>query len=119
MSSPADRPKLCSSAGREGKGTQVEKLYYVYMLASHRNGTLYIGVTNDLSRRIWEHRTGADNGFTKKHCIQTLVWYETFGDINDAIAREKQLKGWNRDWKIRLIEEHNSGWNDLSEKVNG
>jgi len=97
----------------------VEKLYYVYMLASRRNGTLYIGVTNDLARRVGEHESGMVKGFTKKHSVHTLVWYEAFGDINEAIAREKQLKGWNRAWKIRLIEENNSGWNDLIEQANG
>jgi putative endonuclease len=96
----------------------VEKLYYVYMLASCRNGTLYIGVTNDIARRVWEHKNGSAEGFTKKHNVHMLVWYETHGDINDAIAREKQLKGWNRAWKIRLIEEHNSGWNNLYETLN-
>ena len=89
------------------------------MLASRRNGTLYVGVTNDIARRVWEHKTGVVEGFTKKHDVHLLVWYETYGDINDAIAREKQLKGWNRAWKIRLIEEHNSGWNDLMEKLTG
>ena len=89
------------------------------MLASRRNGTLYVGVTNDIARRVWEHKTGVVEGFTKKHDVHLLVWYETYGDINDAIAREKQLKGWNRAWKIRLIEEHNSGWNDLYEALNG
>lgn len=97
----------------------MEKQYYVYMLASCRNGTLYIGVTNDLARRVGEHRSGMVKGFTKKHGVHTLVWYEVLGDINAAIAREKQLKGWNRAWKIRLIEEHNSAWNDLIEQVNG
>jgi putative endonuclease len=107
-----------SSEGREGKGTQVEKLYSVYMLASCRNGTLYIGVTNDLVRRVWEHKTGVAGGFTKKHKVHMLVWYKMHEDINDAIAREKQLKGRNRAWKIRLIEERNSGWNDLYEQLN-
>ena len=71
----------------------MEKLYYVYMLASRRNGTLYIGVTNDILRRVWEHKNGVAESFTKKHDVHLLVWYETHGDINDAIAREKQLKG--------------------------
>jgi len=97
----------------------VEKLYAVYMLASRRNGTLYIGVTNDLGRRVFEHQQGMAPGFTKKYGVHILVWYEEYQDINDAIAREKQLKGWNRAWKLRLIEEHNSGWNDLSEKLCG
>ena len=88
------------------------------MLASRRNGTLYTGVTNNLARRIWEHKSGAVEGFTKKHGIHILVWYELHEDINAAIAREKQIKGWNRLWKIRLIEKENSGWNDLYEKLN-
>jgi len=111
--------KLRSSESHEEKGAQVEKLYYVYMLASRRNGTLYIGVTNDLARRTWEHKDSLVEGFTKKHGVHLLVWYATYNDINDAIAREKQLKGWNRSWKIRQIEEHNSGWNDLYERING
>lgn len=88
--------------------------YFVYMLASQRNGTLYVGVTNDLARRVGEHKDKTVPGFTKRHGISILVRYEAFADINDAITREKQIKGWNRAWKIRLIEENNSGWNDLS-----
>ena len=84
------------------------------MLASRRNGTLYVGVTNHLSRRAWEHREKCVPGFTKKYDVDILVWYEVHNDINAAIAREKQIKGWNRAWKIRLIEAHNSGWNDLA-----
>jgi putative endonuclease len=88
--------------------------YSVYMLASQRNGTLYVGVTNDLGRRVGEHKEKVVPGFTKRYGVRMLVWYEIYGDINDAIAREKQIKGWNRAWKIRLIEENNSGWNDLA-----
>jgi putative endonuclease len=88
--------------------------YFVYMLASRRNGTLYVGVTNDLVRRTDEHKSKAVPGFTKRHSIDTLVWYEIHGNIDEAIAREKQIKGWNRAWKLRLIEKHNSGWNDLA-----
>lgn len=88
--------------------------YFVYMLASRRNGTLYTGVTNDLGRRIGEHKEKLIPGFTKQYDVSLLVWYQTYGDINDAIAREKQIKGWNRAWKLRLIEENNSGWNDLT-----
>jgi putative endonuclease len=88
--------------------------YFVYILASKRNGTLYVGVTNDLLRRIGEHKEKIVPGFTKRHGVDILVWYETYGDINDAITREKQIKGWNRAWKIRLIEKNNSGWNDLA-----
>ena len=88
--------------------------YFVYILASKRNGTLYAGVTNDLGRRAGEHRDKVVPGFTKRHGVNILVWYEVHDDINAAIVREKQIKGWNRAWKIRLIEEHNSGWNDLA-----
>ena len=91
--------------------------YFVYMLASRRNGTLYVGVTNDLGRRVGEHKDKSVPGFTKRYGVRLLVWYETYGDINNAIAREKQIKGWNRAWKIRLIEENNSGWNDLAASV--
>lgn len=87
--------------------------YYVYLLASKRNGTLYISVTNDLIRRTWEHRNGLVEGFTKKYGVHILVWYEVHQNVHVAIAREKQLKGWNRAWKIRLIEKNNSGWNAL------
>ena len=88
--------------------------YFVYMLASKRNGTLYVGVTNDLARRIAEHKDKVVPGFTRRHRVDILVWYEVHVDINDAIAREKQIKGWNRAWKLRLIEKDNSGWNDLA-----
>jgi len=95
----------------------VQKLYYVYILASRRNGTLYTGVTNDIGRRVWEHKSDLADGFTRKYGVHILVWYETHEDIDTAIAREKQIKGWNRAWKIRLIEKENSGWNDLYEKL--
>ncbi len=91
--------------------------YFVYMLASQRNGTLYVGVTNDLARWVGEHKDKTAPGFTKRYEVGLLVWYEAFGDINDAIAREKQIKGWNRAWKIRLIEKENSGWNDLAARL--
>jgi putative endonuclease len=93
----------------------VSREYFVYILASRRNGTLYIGVTNDLARRSLEHKHGLVPGFTKKYGVTLLVYFETYDHIADAIAREKQLKGWNRAWKIRLIEKTNSGWNDLFE----
>jgi putative endonuclease len=95
----------------------VQKLYYVYMLASGRNGTLYTGVTNDIGRRVWEHKSDLVEGFTRKYGVHVLVWYETHEDINAAIVREKQIKKWNRAWKIRLIEKDNFGWNDLYEKL--
>jgi putative endonuclease len=89
--------------------------YFVYIMASERNGTLYIGVTNELNRRVYEHRHGTVDGFTKKYHVHTLVYYETCGDAYQAIVREKQLKRWNRKWKLRLIEEFNPTWKDLSE----
>ena len=88
--------------------------YFVYMLASRRNGTLCTGVTNDIGRRLGEHKDKVAPGFTRRYGINILVWYEAYTDVNDAIAREKQIKGWNRAWKIRLIEKANSGWNDLA-----
>ena len=89
--------------------------YYVYILCSQRNGTLYIGVTNDLARRIYEHKTKIVKGFTEKYGVDKLVYTEEYDDVNDAIHREKCLKKWNRSWKIRLIEEVNPEWKDLSE----
>jgi putative endonuclease len=88
--------------------------YFVYILASRRNGTLYVGVTNDLARRAGEHKGKQVPGFTKRHGVDILVWYEVHNDINEAIAREKQIKGWNRAWKVRLIEKQNPVWNDLA-----
>jgi putative endonuclease len=89
------------------------KLYFVYILASKRNGTLYIGVTNDLIRRVWEHREGVAVGFTKKYGVTTLVYYEAFEEISAAIQRETRLKKWKRLWKIALIEKDNPRWLDL------
>jgi putative endonuclease len=96
-----------------------EHLYYVYILASRRNGTLYVGVTNDVMRRTWEHKSDLIVGFTRKYGVHNLVWFELYDDIRLAIAREKQLKGWNRAWKIKLIEKNNSGWNDLYDRLLG
>jgi putative endonuclease len=91
------------------------KTYFVYIVASQRNGTLCIGVTNDVMRRVWEHKQGLVEGFTKRFGVSMLVYYETFEDIDLAITREKQLKKWNRVWKLRLIEEKNPDWRDLYE----
>ncbi len=87
--------------------------YYVYILASKKNGTLYIGVTNDMMRRVGEHKAGMIEGFTTKYKINKLVYFEAYKNINEAILREKRLKKWNRHWKIKLIEEMNPEWNDL------
>jgi putative endonuclease len=87
--------------------------YYVYILASKEHGTLYIGVTNNLVRRVYEHKEGLVDGFTKRYKVHNLVYYELTDSIEDAIAREKQLKKWNRAWKIELIESMNPRWRDL------
>ncbi len=93
--------------------------YYVYILASGIGGTLYIGVTNDLIRRVGEHRLKLEEGFTKKYEIYRLVYFEQFDDIENAIRREKRLKKWNRAWKVRLIEEINPNWDDLYPGIAG
>ena len=87
--------------------------YYVYIMASQRNGTLYIGVTNDLTRRVYEHKQGMVEGFTKKYGVHRLVYYESTNDVYAALKREKRLKKWERAWKIRLIEERNPDWEEL------
>ncbi|MEK7496611.1 MAG: GIY-YIG nuclease family protein [Patescibacteria group bacterium] len=93
------------------------KTYYVYVLVSKKNGTLYIGVTNDLKRRIYEHKHSLVDGFTKQYQINNLVYYEETADINTAIQREKQLKNWKRNWKLTLIEKLNPNWHDLYEEL--
>ena len=87
--------------------------YFVYLMASKRSGTLYLGVTNDLARRAYEHRSKQNVGFTSRYGVDRLVWYEEFGDVNDAIDREKTMKKWRRAWKIALIEDMNPEWKDL------
>ena len=94
-----------------------EKRPSVYILASKRNGTLYVGVTSDLVKRCWEHKNGMIEGFTKKYGVHDLVYYEMHVDMLSAIAREKQVKKWNRAWKVRLIEESNPGWRDLWQEI--
>ncbi len=89
------------------------KQYYTYILASRKNGTLYVGVTSDLLKRIYEHKQNLIDGFTKKYNVHSLVYYEVHNDMREAITREKQIKKWNRRWKMRLIEEMNSEWRDL------
>ena len=88
-------------------------MYYVYILVSEKNGTLYIGVTNNLIKRVWQHKNNEVEGFTKKYNTHSLVYFEQTTDVKSAIEREKQLKHWNREWKIKLIEEKNPSWNDL------
>ena len=89
----------------------------VYILASKRNGTLYIGVTSDLVKRIWEHKNNAIEGFTKRYNVPQLVWYELHGSMESAINREKQIKEWKRKWKLELIESSNPSWQDLYDKI--
>ena len=90
---------------------------YVYILASKRNGTLYIGVTTDLAARIFAHRNGTGSAFTKKYGVKILVWYETYDMVTDAIQRETTLKHWLRKWKLKLIEKTNPNWEDLYESL--
>lgn len=92
--------------------------YFVYILASEERGTLYIGVTSDVARRVHEHKSAAVDGFTKRHGVNRLVHYELFETALDAIQREKSLKKWRRDWKINLIERDNPNWNDLYDLLN-
>ena len=87
------------------------------MMASERNGTLYIGVTSDLIARVWQHKNNAVEGFTKKYEVHQLVWYEPHENMESAILREKVLKKWNRIWKLRLIEQFNPEWQDLYEQL--
>jgi putative endonuclease len=91
--------------------------FFVYILASRRNGTLYIGMTDNLARRIWEHKSGAVPGFTRKYGVKMLVWYEVHETRESAFQRERQLKKWNRAWKLALIERSNPSWRDLSDEV--
>ena len=89
----------------------------VYLLASKRNGTLYVGVTSNLIGRVWQHKSGSLGGFTEKYRVHLLVWYEPHLTMESAIRREKQIKGWRRAWKRRLVEESNPHWRDLYDEV--
>ena len=89
----------------------------VYILASQRNGTLYVGVTSDLVKRVWEHRSDLVDGFTKQYQVHTLVWYEVHETMESAITREKNIKVWKRLWKLELIEKFNPGWDDLYSQI--
>lgn len=93
------------------------KTYYVYIMASYRNGTLYIGVTNDLVKRVWEHTHDVVEGFTKKYHVHTLVYYVQTTDIESAIKKEKQMKAWKRQWKLNVINEFNPEWRDLYKEI--
>ncbi len=91
----------------------IKNQYYIYILANKRNGTLYIGVTSNLAKRVYEHKNNIIKGFTKKYNIHKLAYYEITNDVESAIRREKQLKNWNRKWKLKLIEKNNPEWIDL------
>jgi putative endonuclease len=93
--------------------------YYTYILASRPDGVLYIGATNDLVRRVWEHRQGFVEGFTKTYNIHRLVYFETYDDVRDAIQRERTMKHWRRAWKVALIAKDNPAWRDLYEEIIG
>jgi putative endonuclease len=93
------------------------KTYFVYIIASNKNGTIYIGVTNNLTKRVWEHKNEVADGFTSKYSVKKLVYYEDHSEIESAIRREKRLKKWERKWKLELIEKNNPQWLDLYDKI--
>ena len=93
--------------------------YYIYIMSNKPNGVLYVGVTNDLIRRVYEHRNHLVKGFTAKYNLEMLVWFEQTDDVNSAITREKQLKNWHRQWKIDLIAKQNPSWLDMYESIVG
>ena len=95
----------------------MDKQFFVYILASKRNGTLYTGITSDLVKRVWQHKNNSVEGFTKKYNVKILVYYEIYNDAESAITREKRIKKWRRAWKLRLIEEKNPHWKDLYDEI--
>ena len=95
----------------------MDKASYVYILASGLNGTLYVGVTSNLIKRVWEHREGVVEGFSKQYGVKDLVWYEIHLEIIEAIRREKQIKKWDRRWKVELIQKSNPRWRDLYAEI--
>ena len=95
----------------------MSKSFYTYIMASKRNGTLYVGVTSDLVKRVYQHRNRLIEGFTKKYAVHTLVYFECLDSFEAAVRREKQVKAWKRQWKMRLIEENNPRWEDLYNKI--
>lgn len=93
--------------------------YWVYILASQPRGTLYVGVTNNLIRRVWQHREGQADGFTQRYAVKRLVWFEEHADIAEAILREKRIKRWSRQWKYELVSKDNTQWDDLFDRLTG
>lgn len=111
---PRRRESLLPASGDQ----QIEiKTYYVYLLASKKNGTLYAGVTGNLFQRVWQHKNDVHEGFTRRCSVHRLVWFEATTDVQAALLREKQIKKWRRQWKINLIEEENPNWDDLHEEL--
>jgi putative endonuclease len=102
---------------RSGESRNPERQPCVYLLASRRNGTLYVGVTSNLTQRVWQHKSRLVDGFTKRYGVHTLVWYEVHATMASAIAHEKAIKKWKRAWKIALIEKSNPHWRDLHEEL--
>ncbi len=111
------RNNLLHHRRRSGGGRNLEWHPIVYLLASRRNGTLYVGVTSNLTQRIWQHKIDLAKGFTQRYGVHTLVWYEGHDTMESAIAREKRIKGWKRAWKIALIETSHPQWRDLYEEL--
>jgi putative endonuclease len=106
-----------AEAGIQGGTTELNRRPAVYILAGKKNGTLYIGATSDLVKRIWEHKNNMVEGFTKRYGVHQLVWYEIHERMETAIEREKQLKEWKRKWKLELIEKTNRNWRDLTNTI--
>lgn len=94
-----------------------DKQYYVYIICNKRNGTLYTGITSNLIKRIWQHKNGLVEGFSKRYSIKLLVYFEAHNDVEEAIFREKRIKKWNRKWKLNLIEKNNPNWDDLYQSL--
>ena len=111
----ADCVSPCHS--RESGNPEMMGQNFVYILASKRNGTLYIGVTNNLLKRVHQHKSDITEGFTQKYNVHNLVYFEAYNDIRDAITREKRMKKWNRAWKIKMIEKSNPNWEDLFDSL--
>ena len=111
------RPSEARAGIHNHRMQRPNKQYFVYVLANRKHGTLYIGVTNDLIRRSYQHKLKAVQGFTKRYDVHKVMYFEVFDDPLSAITREKQLKKWNREWKIQLIEKENPGWVDLADTL--
>ena len=102
---------------RRESSKMTDKQYYVYIICNKRNGTLYNGITSDLIKRIWQHKNGFVEGFSKQYGLKTLVYFEVCKEVEEAILREKRIKKWNREWKIKLIEKGNPDWKDLYQSL--